>query len=41
MQWSDHRLRVPMHRAAGAGRSQPATITEAHAISCSHLAKIV
>jgi Rrf2 family transcriptional regulator, nitric oxide-sensitive transcriptional repressor len=43
-QWSDYSLRVLMYCAASAGRSQPVTITEiaeAHAISRSHLTKIV
>ena len=43
-QWSDYSLRVLMYCAASAGRDTPVTITEiaqAHAISRSHLTKIV
>jgi len=43
-QWSDYCLRVLMYCAASAGREQPVTIgeiAEAHAISRSHLTKVV
>jgi Rrf2 family nitric oxide-sensitive transcriptional repressor len=43
-QWTDYTLRVLMYCAASEGRAQPVTISEiaqAHAISRSHLTKIV
>ena len=43
-QWTDYTLRVLMYCAAHQGREQPVTITEiaeSHAVSRSHLTKIV
>ena len=43
-QWTDYTLRVLMYCAAHQGRAQPVTITEiaeSHAVSRSHLTKIV